>query len=298
MKRYPVFIIGILLFAFALLIFLNNSEKSTSSEKIFPGLDTLAENELSAFAERMKGVWVYEKADSLQLLNPFENHELLIQINPLHIVDGQLKVKISTYCFPAEADYLHFEYTGDFLTCVQASKAHKTFPFERLAHLRLSEHIVSGDTSLFYEAKSADRQIIEKKYLQRVDKLNLESAYWACGLQSYLEDFLRFGAYIVYDHRKQAQLDNPLFDTFEPEIEFEYLAPFMPYFPMYEEYCIRADFPIVVLQSLQTNPPSKIFAIEWKRDRIELYATGVSENSLDGAFPIRREALAFSLIYL
>lgn len=292
---YLILIILSLSLVFAYFFFV---EKPTTDEGSSIEAGFHEEDSLLLYAKRAGGVWVYDQAFAEVAEDPLGDHELLIQIDPANIEEGKLKVKISSYCYPGKADYLYFEFMGKYLRYVGASKEGEFFKLAGLDNISFYYLEEAGDTMLVYESRESGSATQERKYLRRVDKLSFESMYWACGLQSYLENFLRSGAYEVYDHRAILQLENPLFDPFRSQFSFEYLAPYMPYFPMYEEYCIRADFDIVVLQSMRRDLSSRIFGIEWKRDRIELYETDLAKNSKDGAFPIQKGPLAYSLIYL
>ncbi|GAB4414939.1 MAG: hypothetical protein OHK0039_23150 [Bacteroidia bacterium] len=123
-----------------------------------------------------------------------------------------------------------------------------------------------------------------------------QSAARHCDLQAYLLEVLIYGEYRVYDaDGRTTSLDAALGGDHMVE-ELRYFETYSGLWPMYEELCVRTDFDVVLLGTLQPGGTLRIFGIEWEADAIRLYETFTPDDSEDGLFPLMRGALAFYIL--
>jgi hypothetical protein len=152
-----------------------------------------------------------------------------------------------------------------------------------------------GETILHYAAG-------ETEYEDHVDIRMVRIAEpfrgygWRCGLQPYLAEILRKKTYELRD-AKGTVLDPDRFLSSEEMLEsLTFFERYTSLWPMYEEKCVMSEFDIVVLGTDEPGREMKTYAVEWKRDRIELYDTYSPFETSPGDFHLKIGDLAYVLI--
>lgn len=256
-------------------------------------------NRLQEYLQVIEGTWVnegyYLGVEEGQILKEAEA-DLTIYIDPTKTLNQQALIVVSEYCRPGYIQYLHFELVFDHLEFVGGSADGCFLDMPKIDYMEIRFEVEDQDTILIYEAREMEYEYEQVVRLRRSKHHLIEETQWACGLQEYLNSFLREGRFDLYTASGELISSEDAFGLTALEEELEYFNVFSYFWPGYEELCLRAETEIVTIGGTWPGSEIQVYAIEWDVDEIRLFHTNYGELAEDQSYPVDKGDLAYRII--
>lgn len=255
-------------------------------------------NHLQEYLKVIEGTWInegyYLGVEEGQLLKETEA-DLTIFIDPTKTLNQQALIVVSEYCRPGYIQYLHFELVFDHLEFVGGSADGCFLDMPKIDYMEIRFEVENQDTILIYEAREMEYEHEQVVRLRRSKHHLIEETQWACGLQEYLNSFLREGRFNLYTTSGELISTEEAFGLTAFEEELEYFNVFSYFWPGYEELCLRAETEVVTIGGNWPGSDLQVYAIEWDVDEIRLYLTDFGEVDVDQSYPVTKGELAYTI---